>query len=56
MEEMVGRYGVLHQERENQKQVYIGVLLKRYFEIMKQIYRRTPMAKCDFNKVAKHFY
>ena len=23
---------------------------------MEQIYRRPPMAKCDFNKTAKHFY
>ena len=23
---------------------------------MKQIYRRTPMSKCDFNKVAKQIY
>ena len=25
---------------------------KRCFENMQQIYRRTPMSKCDFNKVA----
>ena len=30
-----------------------GVLMKRYSENMQQIYRRTPMPKCDFNKVAK---
>ena len=31
------------------------VLNKRCSENMKQIYRRTPMLKCDFNKVAKEF-
>ena len=30
----------------------IGVLKRRYFENMQQIYRRTPMLKCDFNTVA----
>ena len=30
-----------------------GVLRKRCSENMHQIYRRTPMSKCDFNKVAK---
>ena len=29
-----------------------GVLRKRCSEIMQQIYRRTPMPKCDFSKVA----
>ena len=29
-----------------------GVLRKRSSENMQQIYRRTPMPKCDFNKVA----
>ena len=29
--------------------------MKRYSENMQQIYRRTPMPKCDFNKVALHF-
>ena len=32
------------------------VLKKRCSENMQQIYRRTPMPKCDFNKVAlSHF-
>ena len=35
-----------------QKQPSRGVLQKRCSENMEQIYRRTPMAKCDFNKVA----
>ena len=36
-----------------QKQPYRGVLRKRCSENMQQINRRTPMPKCDFNKVAK---
>ena len=35
-----------------QKQPPRGVLSKRCSENMRQIYRRTPMPKCDFNKVA----
>ena len=35
-----------------QKQPFRGVLLKRCSENMQQIYRRTPIPKCDFNKVA----
>ena len=38
----------------NQKQPFRGVLLKRCSKNMQQIYWRTPMAKCDFNKVAKY--
>ena len=30
-----------------------GIPRKRCSENMRQIYRRTPMPKCDFNKVAK---
>ena len=33
-----------------------GVLKKRCLENMQQIYRRTPMPKCDFNKVTKQLY
>ena len=29
---------------------------KRYSEKIQQIYRKTPMSKYDFNKVAKQFY
>ena len=36
-----------------QKQPFRGFVLKRCSENMEQIYRRTPMPKCDFNKVAK---
>ena len=39
-----------------QKQPSRGVLRKRCSENMQQIYRRTPMPKCDFNKVAKQPY
>ena len=34
-----------------QKQPPKAVLRKRYSEIMQQINRRTPMPKCDFNKL-----
>ena len=40
---------------ELQKQSSIGVLRKRCSENMKPIYRRTPMPKCDFSKVASNF-
>ena len=30
--------------------------LKRCSENVQQIYRRTPMLKCDFNKIAKQLY
>ena len=33
-----------------------GVLRKSCSENMQQIYRRTPVPKCDFNKVAKQIY
>ena len=35
-----------------QKQPFRGVLRKMCSEYMQQIYRRTPMPKCGFNKVA----
>ena len=35
------------------KQPSRGVLRKKCSENMQQIYRRTPMPKCDLNKVAK---
>ena len=35
-----------------QRQQSSGVLSKRCSEDMQQIYRRTPIPKCDFNKVA----
>ena len=36
-----------------EKQPHRSVLCNRCSENMQQIYRRTPMQKCDFNKVAK---
>ena len=36
----------------SQKQPPRGVLKKRCSKNMQQIYRRTPMLTCDFNKVA----
>ena len=39
-----------------QKQPFRVVLVKRCFEIMQQIYRRTTLPKCDFNKVALKIY
>ena len=36
-----------------QKQPFGDVLIKRCSKNMQQIYSRTPMPKCDFNKVAK---
>ena len=48
-------------KKELEKQPLSGVPRKSYFENMQQIYRRTPMEKYDFNKVAvtslkSHFY
>ena len=40
-------------ENDFQKQPSGDVLSKRCSENMQQIYRRTPMPKCYFNKVAK---
>ena len=39
-----------------QKQPPRGVLSKKYSENMQHIYRRTPMPKCDFNKVALRWF
>ena len=38
------------------KQPSRGVLMKRRSESRQQIYRKTPMPKCNFNKVAKQLY
>ena len=43
-------------DTELQKQPFIGVLTKRCSKEMQQAYRRTPMTKCDFNKVALQRY
>ena len=39
-----------------QKQSPTGVSRRRCSENMQQIYRRTPMSKCDFSKVALQLY
>ena len=39
--------------RDGQKQPSVGVLIKRWSENMEQVYRKTPMPKCDFKKAAK---
>ena len=36
----------------DQKQFSSGVLMKRCSENVQQIYKRTPMSNCDFNKIA----
>ena len=41
---------------QEQNQPFRGVLRKRCSENMQQIYRRTPMSKCDFDKAAKRLY
>ena len=38
------------------KQPSIGVLIKSCSKNIQQIYRTTPMPKCDFNKVAKQLF
>ena len=38
------------------KQLSRGVFRKRCFENMQQIFKKTPMPKCDFNKVTKQLY
>ena len=38
-----------------QRQPTKVVLKKRCSESMQQIYKRTPMPKCDFNKMKLHF-
>ena len=42
--------------RKIQKQPPRSVPRKKCSENMQQIYKRTPMRKCDFNKAAKQFY
>ena len=41
--------------RNDQKQPSRGISKKRCSENMQQTYRRTPIPKCDFNKVAKEY-
>ena len=44
------------QKKFVQKQPSRGVLSKRCSENLQQIYRRTPVLKCDLNKVALQLY
>ena len=46
----------VRKQKQYLKQLFRDVLRKRCSEIMQQIYRRTSMQKCDFNKVAKHLF
>ena len=41
---------------KNKKQPSRGALRKRCSENMQHIYRRTPIPKCDFNKIAMKLY
>ena len=41
---------------QKEKQPHGGVVIKGCSENMQQIFRRIPMPKCDFNKVALQFY
>ena len=41
-------------ENYKQKQPSRGILKKSCSKKMQQVYRRAPMPKCNFNKVAKH--
>ena len=57
----LGKWFLLHFLSEvpnvdDQKQPPTGVPRKRCSEIMQQIYRRAPMPKRDFNKVALQLY
>ena len=47
---------LIGETRNIQKQPVRSVLRKRCSENMQQIYRRTLMWKCDFNKVASQSY
>ena len=40
----------------NLRQLPRGVFSKSYSENMQQIYRKTSMLKCDFNKISKQLY
>ena len=42
--------------KQKQSSIRVGVLKKRCSENMQKIYRRTPMPKCNFNKVALQLY
>ena len=47
---------IWHKVRTAQKEPSVVDLIKRCFENMKQICRRTSMLKCDFNKAVCNFW
>ena len=47
---------ILPLKKKTMRQPSIGVLRKRCTENMQQIYRRTLMLKCYFNRFAKELY
>ena len=49
-------FGTMVKTFQLPKQLSRGVPKKRCSENMQQIYRRTPMPKCDINKVALQLY
>ena len=49
-------FGTMVKTFQLPRQLSRGVLKKRCSENMQQIYRGALMPKCDFNKVAFHFY
>ena len=52
-ETMLVQRDVLNGQTKNQRQPYIGVLIKSCSENMQQIYKGTITPKCDFSKLAK---
>ena len=50
----ISRHNSIDKWRE--KQPSRGVLSKRCSKNMQQIYRRTHMPKCDFNKITNQLY
>ena len=48
--------GIFQEFSEDQKQPPRGVPRKRCSKNIQQICRRTPMPKCNYNKVAKELY
>ena len=56
MEQCLKKFGAKFKLLYIRQQPPGGVLRKRCSENMQQMYRRTPMPKYDFNKVAKQLY
>ena len=49
-------YVIIYVMQYRRNQPPRGVPWERFSENTQQIYRRTPVPKCDFNKVALQFY